>query len=74
MRIVDAQGYTIESDALTVSGETNDIASPGAVTGIGPVGRIEAGAMALRQQDDTPTMRFTNGVHVVYQPPTPQSE
>ncbi|QFU07113.1 Lipopolysaccharide-assembly, LptC-related [Rhodobacteraceae bacterium THAF1] len=74
VRVVDAQGYTVESDALEVDGTTNDIASPGPVTGVGPVGRIEAGAMALSQNDDTPTMRFTNGVRVVYDPATPESE
>ena len=74
VQIVDAQGYIVESDALEVDGTTSDIASPGPVTGTGPVGRIEAGAMALSQNDDTPTMRFTKGVRVVYDPATPPSE
>ena len=74
VRVEDAQGYVVTSDALEVDGTTNDIASPGPVIGDGPVGRIEAGAMALSQSDGAPTMRFTKGVRVIYDPSTPQGD
>ncbi len=77
----DQAGHRLRSDLLEVALDRSHLVSPGPVTGTGPLGRIDAGAMVIdhppsEAPDARPTelgsrMRFTGGVRLVHQPPAP---
>lgn len=61
-------GYRLDSEALSIDIETATATSPGRVTGTGPLGRMEAGALELTETDGRYLLNFTGGVKVLYVP------
>ncbi len=71
--VTTSTGYTIQTDVLTADTQATRMATRGKITADGPLGRIEAGKMVLRQQSDAGSpasyeLVFKEGVHLVYQP------
>ncbi len=71
--VTTSTGYTIQTDELTADTQATRMATRGKITADGPLGRIEAGKMVLRQQSDAGSpasyeLVFKEGVHLVYQP------
>jgi len=68
--ITTSTGYKLTSDALETSFDTLNIESPGAITGNGPIGTLNAGTMRLRRPTEGENARlvFTNGVKLIYDP------
>lgn len=75
-----SNGYRIETDGIEMNFRTGNVESPDGVTASGPIGRIEAGGMQLRQDldknpdGDQSVLIFKSGVKVVYTPPDPQEQ
>ncbi len=65
-----ADGYRLRTDRLNISYDTLLAQTPGAVSGTGPPGQIEAGRMTIRRAPDSEAaeMLFTDGVRLVYDP------
>ena len=66
--IVSESGFRLTSRRMDVDAEAGRLTSPGPVEGMGPPGRIAAGAMTVRQSGDSPLITFTDGVKVLYDP------
>lgn len=68
-----SNGYSIQTDAITLNLNEGTAKSDTKVTGFGPAGAFEAGAMELTYDEDAPDGRFlfTNGVKLVYTPQSP---
>lgn len=69
--ITISTGYRIESDRLIAALDRTGLQSPGPVTASGPVGRIDAGAMDLHQDEASPgtyVLVFKDGVKLLYDP------
>lgn len=68
-----SNGYLARSPRLVMSFETGNVTAEGPVRAEGPVGRIEAGGMALvqnldRQPEGNAVLVFSGGVKLVYTP------
>ncbi|MFY0693131.1 MAG: LPS export ABC transporter periplasmic protein LptC [Paracoccaceae bacterium] len=61
-------GYRLETQSLVTSIAQTMIDAPGPVTGTGPGGRLEAGAMTLKAAGGTQVLVFKNRVKLIYQP------
>lgn len=63
-------GYRVQSEQLISRLSSLDVESPGPVTGDGPFGVLNAGAMRLTQEPEQTAAQlvFTNGVKLVYDP------
>lgn len=70
VRVETSTGFSLRTDRLEGSLGVLSILSPGEVTGVGPLGDLRAGAMALTE-DATGAARllFTDGVDLLYTPP-----
>lgn len=68
--ITTSSGYTLNTDALLAEFDTLLVQSPGAVTGDGPVGNLQAGGMRLQRESggENAHLIFTNGVKLIYTP------
>lgn len=68
--VTTSAGYRLLSEFLTLSLDGIDVESPGPVSGSGPFGRLEAGAMHLSEPDGPGhvQLNFTNGVNLIYEP------
>lgn len=66
--ITTSTGYRMTTERLDASMDALDIQAPQRVDATGPIGRLDAGAMAIREPDgsDSPHLLFTNGVRLVY--------
>lgn len=64
-------GYALRTERLEGSFDRLSLVSPGEVTGQGPVGQIRAGSMRLEEIDGGQRLHFTDGVELLYTPPTP---
>lgn len=64
-------GYVVETEGLTAWFETGAMQSYGPVTALAPIGRLEAGSMALSPSNIPglpPRLTFTDGVKLIYEP------
>lgn len=63
-------GFALTSQELHAGLTALTVTSPGAVTGTGPMGRLDAGAMTLTRRADTGQahMLFKDGVKLLYDP------
>lgn len=68
VRMTTSDGWALTSPAMTAATDRTSITSNGAVTAFAPFGRLDAGAMSLHQQDDSPVLDLTGGVRLIYQP------
>lgn len=69
--LVSSTGYDIETSALTAFLRETRVESDGEVRAEGPPGTIDAGKFVLtRSQDGRFLLEFTEGVRLVYIPPT----
>lgn len=70
VRLVSTIGYTISTARLDARLDELYAETPGAVSGSGPPGDLVAGRMILTQNPETEaaTLRFTDGVKLIYQP------
>lgn len=71
VEIRTSTGYRVRSERLVSAIDATDVVSEGPVTGDGPPGRIEAGAMQLREDPAAPDrylLVFNDGVRLVYEP------
>lgn len=68
--ITTSTGYRVQSEQLISRLSSLDVESPGPVTGDGPFGVLNAGAMRLTQEPEQTAAQlvFTNGVKLVYDP------
>lgn len=66
--IVSDSGFHLTSRRMEIDGAVGRLVSPGPVEGIGPPGRIDAGAMEVEQAGGHPFITFTGGVKVLYEP------
>ena len=75
-RLQTSTGYTMETNGLTANLETGEIVSDGALEVRAPFGALTAGKVSFHgAADDTGRqMVFTNGVRLVYTPPTAKLE
>jgi lipopolysaccharide export system protein LptC len=63
-------GFDIRTDAVTTRFDQTRVDTDGAVTADGPPGRVEAGQMSLRlDEQGAYVLDFTGGVRLVYTPP-----
>lgn len=81
VQLTDARGHVLDSDALVAALDRTWLESPGPVTGTGPLGRIAAGGMVLRNVPvnggDGPArhdLLFTGGVRLVHLPSGAEGE
>ncbi|KIT15110.1 LPS export ABC transporter periplasmic protein LptC [Jannaschia aquimarina] len=70
VNITTTTGYEVRTERLEGALGDLRIASPGKVTGDGPLGRLTAGAMEIVESDGTQRLRFTGGVDLLYEPAT----
>lgn len=70
VRIETSTGYRLRSQRLDGTFAAFEIVSPGPVDGDGPLGTLQAGGMRLSETDGRQTIVFTDGVELVYTPPT----
>jgi lipopolysaccharide export system protein LptC len=70
VRIEAAQGYVIETQSLRAALDRTELASDGRISGIGPMGRFEAGRLVLKQSgaDGRYVLLFSDGVKMIYTP------
>ncbi|MEM6480243.1 MAG: LPS export ABC transporter periplasmic protein LptC [Pseudomonadota bacterium] len=70
VRLVSTIGYKINTAQLDARLDELYAETPGAVTGTGPPGDLVAGRMILTQNPETEaaTLRFTDGVKLIYRP------
>ena len=64
-------GYTVETEGLTAWFDTGAMETSGAVVAQVPMGRLEAGKMALTPtgvEGAAPLLTFTGGVKLIYEP------
>ncbi|MEM8730740.1 MAG: hypothetical protein AAGF79_12555 [Pseudomonadota bacterium] len=69
--IVTDTGYRLVTDRLETAVRRIDATAPGPVTGSGPLGRLDAGALRVSAPDndgDATHLVFLNGVKLVYDP------
>ena len=71
VRVETSTGYALRTDQLEGSLGRLSVVSPGEVTGDGPLGTLRAGSLRL-EEDDAGNARllFTNGVDLLYTPPS----
>lgn len=75
VRMVSSTGYDVETAALTTYLRETRLESDGPVVAVGPPGTVEAGKVVLQQSDDGRyLLEFTDGVRLVYTPPTSEGE
>ncbi len=69
-RLESSTGYVVTTERIVTSLQESRVTAENAVTAIGPVGRIDAGAMELSREDsaDGYLLVFKDGVRLVYQP------
>jgi lipopolysaccharide export system protein LptC len=64
-----SDGYRVEADKVEARLDSTRVETAGAVTGTGPLGRIDAGkAVVVREPAGTYVLRFEGGVKLVYRP------
>lgn len=73
VKLRTSTGYVIETASLWASMENATVQSDGAISAEGPLGKITAGKMVLRQQSDAGAaasyeLVFKNGVKLLYLP------
>ncbi|MBK5928776.1 LPS export ABC transporter periplasmic protein LptC [Rhodobaculum claviforme] len=71
--MTDGSGYTLRSERMLIALDRSSARSPGPVQADGPLGRIDAGAMALTLTPvpggpATHQLRFEGGVRLIHQP------
>jgi lipopolysaccharide export system protein LptC len=69
--ITTSTGYALETEAMTAALDRTSLVSDTAVAGDGPIGKLTAGAMELRQANDgtdSYVLILRNGVKLLYQP------
>lgn len=71
VRIETSTGYRMDTDRIEGTLGRLDVVAPGEVTGNGPLGTLRAGALRI-DEDATGAVRmvFTDGVNLLYRPPT----
>lgn len=72
VRFTTTTGFDIRTDAIDARFDTLFAETAGAITGTGPPGKLDAGRMILTSDPYTgdANLRFTDGVKLVYMPPT----
>jgi len=72
VRFTTTTGFDIRTEAIDARFDTLFAETAGAITGTGPPGTLDAGRMILTSNPDTgdANLRFTDGVKLVYMPPT----
>lgn len=68
VRARTTNGYTLDTDRLTVAMDRMHMAAPGAVLLTAPGLTIEAGAMDLTGPEGAAFLSFTGGVRLLYEP------
>ncbi|SIS57759.1 hypothetical protein [Phaeovulum vinaykumarii] len=72
VEINTSDGYRLSSDRVEGRTDASWLKSPGPVSGTGPLGRINAGAMELSPRPDDPegthVLVFNGGVKLIYRP------
>ncbi|MEM1076759.1 MAG: hypothetical protein AAF665_09250 [Pseudomonadota bacterium] len=71
--ITTSRGLVVLSDYLNIYMSAIEVISPGAVEATMPFGTLDAGSMRLispQESENRSQMFFTNGVKLLYQPPT----
>lgn len=72
-----SDSYQANADAFVLNFYTGNAHSPGPVTASGPMGKISAGKMELKQDlqnktnNNSAILRFGNGVNLIYYPKKP---
>jgi lipopolysaccharide export system protein LptC len=71
VRVTSSTGYVVTTPGLVSSIQQTSARSTGPVSGTGPAGTIEAGALEIlpTENGEDVQLRFTGGVKLVYQPP-----
>lgn len=71
VRVTSSTGYVMTTPGLVSSIQQTSARSTGPVSGTGPAGTIEAGALEIlpTENGEDVQLRFTGGVKLVYQPP-----
>ena len=73
--VIASDGTTVETDALTARLDRTEIVSDGAVAARSPMGDLNAGKMAIRQDAaGGMVLDFSDGVKLVYGRPTEEAE
>lgn len=69
VEIVTSHGYRLKSQMLELALSGVDVTSPGSISGVLPVGTVEAGGMRLfvPENSENAQLLFTNGVKMIYQ-------
>ena len=68
--LITSTGYKVRTEELVSQMSSLEVTSPGPITADGPIGKLDAGSMALRKPapDANSHLFFTNGVKLVYTP------
>lgn len=81
VRLTDDRGHVVDSAEFVAALDRTWLESPGPVTGTGPLGQLEAGAMVVRAapaaEGDGPAghdLLFTGGVRLVHLPASPHQQ
>ncbi|WP_238987464.1 hypothetical protein [Roseovarius dicentrarchi] len=74
VRFETTTGYDIRTDSINTRFSTLYAETPGAITGTGPPGDLNAGRMLLTSDPETgaANLRFTDGVKLIYMPAKPE--
>lgn len=68
VQLSTSTGYRLETDKLVANLAVTGVDAPGAVSGRGPAGRLQAGSMTLSTNGNTQVLVFKNGVKLIYDP------
>jgi len=70
VEVTTSTGYRLKTTLLTSLLTSLEIEAPNAVTGEGPIGKLDAGSMtmSLPQKGGGAQLLFTNGVKLIYNP------
>lgn len=68
--VTTSQGYVLATDLLQADTNETRLIAPGAVAGVAPMGKLNAGAMELSMTgpDHTQLLVFKDGVKLIYRP------
>lgn len=71
VRLQSQTGYDVRTSALSAQLDRTRLESDGQAFALGPPGRIEAGRILVRRDDEGPYLiEFADGVRLLYIPPT----
>lgn len=68
VRVTSSTGYVVDMAGARLATDRTALASDGAVAAVGPLGRLDAGAMRIGMAETGYVLVFNGGVKLVYRP------